>query len=41
MTLLILFCQHYVEEQCVNVIKTAFVQKSYRRRGFPVVHGWV
>jgi carbonic anhydrase len=30
-----------VEEQCVNVIKTAFVQKSYRRRGFPVVHGWV
>jgi carbonic anhydrase len=30
-----------VQEQCVNVIKTAFVQKSYRRRGFPVVHGWV
>ena len=30
-----------VEEQCVNVIKTAFVQKSYRRRGFPIVHGWV
>ncbi len=30
-----------VEEQCVNVIKTAFVQKSYRRNGFPEVHGWV
>ena len=30
-----------VYEQCVNVIKTAFVQKSYRRHGFPTVHGWV
>lgn len=30
-----------VEEQCVNVIKTAFVQKSHLRHGFPVVHGWV
>jgi len=30
-----------VHEQCVNVIKTAWVQKSYRRRGFPRVHGWV
>ena len=30
-----------VKEQCVNVIKTAFVQKSYRKNGFPVVHGWV
>ena len=30
-----------VKEQCVNVIKTAFVQKSYRRHGFPIVHGWV
>jgi carbonic anhydrase len=30
-----------VQEQCVNVIKTAFVQKSYRRHGFPTVHGWV
>jgi carbonic anhydrase len=30
-----------VQEQCVNVIKTAFVQKSYRHHGFPVVHGWV
>jgi carbonic anhydrase len=30
-----------VQEQCVNVIKTAFVQKSYRRHGSPTVHGWV
>ena len=30
-----------VHEQCVNVIKTAFVQRSYRRHGFPIVHGWV
>jgi carbonic anhydrase len=30
-----------VEEQCVNVIKTSFVQKSYRAHGFPKVHGWV
>lgn len=30
-----------VREQCFNVIKTAAVQKGYRRQGFPVVHGWV
>ncbi len=30
-----------VQEQCINVIKTAFVQKSYRLHGFPLVHGWV
>lgn len=30
-----------VQEQCINVIKTAAVQKSYRRHGFPTVHGWV
>lgn len=29
-----------VQEQCVNVIKTAFVQKAYNARGFPIVHGW-
>ena len=29
-----------VQEQCVNVIKTACVQKAYRERGL-VVHGWV
>lgn len=30
-----------VLEQCTNVIKTAAVQKSYVKRGFPIVHGWV
>ncbi len=30
-----------VEEQCINVIKTAIVQKSYLTNGTPQVHGWV
>jgi carbonic anhydrase len=30
-----------VQEQCLNVIKTAVVQQSYLAKGFPVVHGWV
>ena len=30
-----------VEEQCLNVIETAWVQKSYRENGYPIVHGWV
>ncbi len=30
-----------VQEQCIHVTKTACVQKSYARTGFPVVHGWV
>ncbi len=30
-----------VREQCINVIKTAFVQKRFRKHGYPVVHGWV
>ncbi|MDH3622935.1 MAG: carbonic anhydrase [Myxococcales bacterium] len=30
-----------VQEQCVNVIKTAVVQKTYLRTGHPTVHGWV
>ncbi|WP_411273394.1 carbonic anhydrase [Daejeonella sp.] len=30
-----------VEEQCVNVIKTAVLQLSYLQTGYPVVHGWV
>ena len=30
-----------VREQCINVIKTAVVQKHYMRKGFPTVHGWV
>jgi carbonic anhydrase len=30
-----------VEEQCINVIKTAALQLSYQESGFPSVHGWV
>ena len=30
-----------VQEQAINLIKTAFIQKAYRDNGFPVVHGWV
>ncbi|GAB3226639.1 carbonate dehydratase [Hymenobacter seoulensis] len=30
-----------VQEQCVNVIKTAVVQQHYVKGGFPTVHGWV
>jgi carbonic anhydrase len=30
-----------VQEQCINVIKTAVVQKHYMADGFPTVHGWV
>lgn len=30
-----------VQEQCVNVTKTAVVQLKYMEKGFPVVHGWV
>jgi carbonic anhydrase len=30
-----------VREQATNVIKTANVQKSYQKKGYPVVHGWV
>ncbi|MFZ1332916.1 MAG: carbonic anhydrase, partial [Flavobacteriales bacterium] len=30
-----------VEEQCINVIKTAVVQKEYLNNGSPTVHGWV
>jgi carbonic anhydrase len=29
-----------VQEQCVNIIKTAAVQKAYKERGLRV-HGWV
>jgi len=29
-----------VREQCVNVLKTADVQKAYRKRGI-TVHGWI
>jgi carbonic anhydrase len=30
-----------VEEQCINVIKTAALQLSYQESRFPSVHGWV
>ncbi|WP_165024687.1 MULTISPECIES: carbonic anhydrase [unclassified Dysgonomonas] len=30
-----------VYEQCLNVIKTAEVQKSYMESGYPLVAGWV
>jgi carbonic anhydrase len=30
-----------VEEQATNIIKTAAVQQSYVKNGYPVVHGWV
>jgi len=37
--------QHLVElnvrEQCINVIKTAAVQKQWIKNRFPTVHGWV
>jgi carbonic anhydrase len=30
-----------VIEQAINVVKTAAVQHSYLKNGYPVVHGWV
>ena len=30
-----------VEEQCINVLKTAVVQKAYLYKGFLLVQGWV
>lgn len=30
-----------VQEQCINVVKTAVVQQMYLENGFPTVHGWV
>jgi carbonic anhydrase len=30
-----------VEEQCMNIIKTAAMQLSYAATGYPEVHGWV
>lgn len=30
-----------VIEQCINVIKTSHLQKSYLKNKFPIVHGWV
>lgn len=30
-----------VQEQCINVIKYASVQKSFFEKGYPMVYGWV
>ncbi|KAE8138714.1 carbonic anhydrase [Aspergillus pseudotamarii] len=30
-----------VVESCRNIVKTAAVQQSYQKHGYPVVHGWV
>ncbi|MDO4640543.1 MAG: carbonic anhydrase [Neisseria sp.] len=30
-----------VQEQCINIIKMACVQKRYVKEGYPIVHGWV
>ena len=30
-----------VTEQCINIIKTAALQLSYAKEGYPLVHGWV
>ena len=30
-----------VQEQAVNIIKTAAVQQSFMQNGYPLVHGWV
>lgn len=30
-----------VQEQCINIIKTAVVQQRYLEEGLPTVHGWV
>jgi len=30
-----------VEEQCINVVKTAVVQRHYLEHKYPQVHGWV
>jgi len=30
-----------VFEQCINVIKTSYLQESYIKNKFPIVHGWV
>ena len=30
-----------VQEQCINIIKIAALQRSYLNTGYPLVHGWV
>ena len=29
-----------VEEQCLNMMKTTVVQKTYLKHGYPIIHGW-
>lgn len=35
------FVELNVQEQCINIIKTAALQLSYVTEGYPEVHGWV
>src|SRR5687767_10506734 len=30
-----------VQEQCLNIVKTAAFQLAYEKTGFPEIHGWV
>lgn len=30
-----------VKEQCLNLIQTSIVQKSWKHNGYPHIHGWV
>ncbi len=30
-----------VKEQCLNLIQTSIVQKSWKHNGYPQIHGWV
>lgn len=30
-----------VQEQCLNIMKTAVVQNAFATNGYPMVHGWV
>lgn len=30
-----------VQEQCINIMKTAVVQNAFATKGYPKVHGWV
>lgn len=30
-----------IQEQCINILKTSWVEKTYYQTGYPIVHGWV
>lgn len=30
-----------IVEQCINIIKTSYLQKSYIKSNYPIVHGWI